>query len=80
MKNRSLLVLLAVMLLAFSALPVLADAGPPGFTFPEQPGGNVATACEAVAEHALGGPGAGNASDVALAIVLGLYFDACLGL
>lgn len=77
MKNRSLLVLAAaVLLVALAPLPVLADPGPPGFTFPEQPGDHVNTACAAVAEVLAAGRGTDNPT--ALAIVLGIYFDACI--
>jgi hypothetical protein len=59
-----------------------ADPGPPGSTYPEQPGGHVATACSAVGTN----PGAGigcafeqHASPPAAAILTGLYIDVCLG-
>jgi hypothetical protein len=57
--------------------PALADAGSPGSTFPEQPGGNVATACFAVGSNA--GTGEANQSGTAGAIVGSLFADACLG-
>jgi len=53
----------------------LADPGAPGTTFPEQPGGNVETACQAV----LSNPGEGPGSPVAQAITGGLVEDACFG-
>ncbi|MGH2658972.1 MAG: hypothetical protein ACRDHS_04725 [Actinomycetota bacterium] len=51
----------------------LADQGSPGTTFPEQPGGNVATGCQAV----ISAPGEGPGSPVAQAITTGLLEDAC---
>jgi hypothetical protein len=57
--------------------PALADAGAPGSTFPEQPGGNVAAGCIAVGTHA--GGGQANQSATAGAIVGSLFADACLG-
>lgn len=81
MRERILLMLVAtVVLVASFALAAFADRGTPGSTFPEQPGQHILTACEAVATHALGGPAFQHASPVALSIVLGLFFDACLGL
>ncbi len=62
--------------LVFAGLPATsahADQGPPGTTFPEQPGGNVATACQAV----ISAPGQGPGSPVAQAITTGLLEDAC---
>jgi hypothetical protein len=58
------------------------DAGPPGTTFPEQPGSHPATACSAVASNpgtGFGGAFSQNASPTAIGIVGGLYADACLG-
>jgi hypothetical protein len=57
---------------------VLADAGSPGSTFPEQPG--TPPGCDPV----LSNPGTGTdghamASETALAIVNGLVADACFG-
>ncbi len=79
MRERILPVLVAtVVLVASFGLAAFADRGTPGSTFPEQPGQNVAAGCAAVAEHALGGPAQENASPFALAIVLGLFFDACV--
>jgi hypothetical protein len=59
-----------------------ADPGPPGSTFPEQPGGNVATACSAVGTNpgtGIGGRFEQHASPTASAILAGLYTDVCLG-
>ncbi len=61
----------------FAGLPAksaLADQGPPGTTFPEQPGANIATGCQAV----ISAPGEGPGSSVAQAITTGLLEDACL--
>jgi hypothetical protein len=55
----------------------LADAGSPGSTFPEQPGGNVATGCFAVGTHT--GTAEANQSGTAGAILESLFADACLG-
>jgi hypothetical protein len=57
--------------------PALADAGAPGSTFPEQPGGNVAVACAAVGANT--GTAGANQSATAGAIVGPLFADACLG-
>jgi hypothetical protein len=57
--------------------PALADAGSPGSTFPEQPGGNVATACVAVGTNT--GTAEASQSATAGAIVGSLFTDACLG-
>jgi hypothetical protein len=65
--------------LALGAGPALADAGAPGTTFPEQPGGHVATGCGAVLTNPGSGEGGHAAlSPTALAIVGGLIEDACL--
>jgi hypothetical protein len=59
-----------------------ADRGAPGSTFPEQPGGHVATACSAVGTNpgtGLGGAFEQNAAPTAGAILAGLYNDVCLG-
>jgi hypothetical protein len=69
-------------LLAAMATPVLADAGAPGTTFPEQPGTHPATACASVTSNP--GTGAGgefgqNASPKAVVITTGLLVDACFG-
>ena len=76
-KRLILLVFVSAVLLATAASSALADAGPPGSTFPEQPGSNVATGCAAI-EGPLLGPSSGRAT-VAYDIVLGLAGDACLG-
>ena len=60
---------------AVAAAPASADPGPPGSTFPEQPGGHVTTACIAVTDHA--GTGILNMSDQAFGITSGLFGDAC---
>ena len=79
MKDRNLFTVVAMILMvAFLALPAFADAGPPGTTFPEQPGDNPATACAVVGEILLTGQAVQHASDVATAIVMGVYADACL--
>ena len=60
---------------AVAAAPASADPGPPGGTFPEQPGDHVITACTAVDTHA--GTGVMNMSDQAFGITSGLFSDAC---
>jgi hypothetical protein len=62
--------------LAVGAGPALADAGAPGATFPEQPNGNMASACAALASNPSQGD---HSSDTANAIKLGLVHDACFG-
>jgi len=74
--RRSVVILAAVSV--FAGLPAAsagADPGPPGTTFPEQPGGSVATGCEAVISN----PGQGPGSAVGQAITAGLIEDACFG-
>jgi hypothetical protein len=65
--------------LALGAAPALADSGAPGTTFPEQPNGNVATGCTAIATNpgtSMGGHA--NFSPTAGAITFGLLTDACV--
>lgn len=68
---------LAVAALTFAAAPATADPGPPGTTFPEQPGANVQNACAAI----LASPAQGlaNRAPIANTITLGLFNDACFG-
>jgi hypothetical protein len=79
------LVLVIVTALAFAATlaaSAFADAGPPGSTFPEQPGTHSQTACAAVLSNpgtGPGGPASQNMSPTAGAITSGLFADACLG-
>lgn len=72
--RRLVIVLAAVSVFAgLPATSAVADQGPPGATFPEQPGGNLATGCQAV----ISAPGQGPGSPVAQAITTGLLEDAC---
>jgi hypothetical protein len=75
MKRRLVAATAALALFATAASPAFADQGSPGSTYPEQPGTNVAPACNAI----LTGPGQGfsNDSDTAFAIQSGLFTDAC---
>jgi hypothetical protein len=82
MKRSILTVTVTAALMATGTGVASADPGAPGATYPEQPGGHGATACSAVA----GNPGTGiggafeqNAASGAVAILGGLYTDACLG-
>ena len=68
----------AVVIWIGPATAALADPGAPGHTFPEQPGGNLATACVAVdAAPATGGGTSNNVT--AFTIISGLLVDACAG-
>jgi hypothetical protein len=70
----------AALLVVAVPTAVLADAGTPGSTFPEQPSGNVSTACATVVSNpgtGVGGAAGENGSDTALAITGGLLADAC---
>lgn len=77
--RRSMVSLLAAAVIALAAPgAVLADAGSPGSTFPEQPGRP--PGCDAVLSNPGTGPGGhGMASATALAIINGLVTDACFG-
>jgi len=76
MKRRLIAGVAALALFAAVASPAAADQGPPGSTFPEQPGTNVATGCAAVLANT--GTGEANMSAGATAITTGLIVDACL--
>jgi hypothetical protein len=65
---------LALALAAAVATTAAADGGP-GTTFPEQPGGNVASGCAAVIAHTT--TGLANASPAAVGITGALLADAC---
>ena len=69
-------IVVSVAMAALTAGPALADPGTPGTTFPEQPGGNVQTACAAILSSAA--PSA-PMSPTAQAITGGLVSDACFG-
>jgi hypothetical protein len=77
MKRRLIAGAAALALFAATASPASADRGSPGSTFPEQPGANVATGCNAVVANT--GTGLANMSDGAFAIANGLVIDACFG-
>jgi len=81
MKRLTVSALTAFGLLLVSVAPVYADAGSPGGTFPEQPGTNIATACNSVLSNPGTGQGgaASHDSSTAAAITGGLVFDACFG-
>jgi hypothetical protein len=69
-------------LAAAAAAGGLADAGPPGTTFPEQPGSHVANGCSAVTSNpgtGTGGQAGQHFSPTAGAITGGLLADACFG-
>ena len=76
MKRRLIAGAAALALFAAVASPAAADQGPPGSTFPEQPGTNVATGCDAVLANT--GTGEANLAAMANAITTGLITDACL--
>jgi hypothetical protein len=64
------------------AAPAFADAGPPGTTFPEQPGSHVQGGCNGVTSNPGTGPGGSgmqNMSPTAGQITGGLLADACFG-
>ena len=77
MKRRILPILIAGALMAVGAAPALGDAGPPGSTFPEEPGANVGTGCGAVLANT--GTGEANMSAEANAITTSIIGDACFG-
>lgn len=80
---------LTVSVLATAALMVatssiaLADPGPPGTTFPEQPGEKPATACAKLISNPgtglEGGASGAHISPTAAAITMGLLADGCFG-
>jgi hypothetical protein len=64
------------------AAPAFADAGPPGTTFPEQPGSHLQGGCNGVTSNPGTGPGGRgmqNMSPTAGQITGGLLADACFG-
>jgi len=81
--KRRILTGVAVLTLSLAAAgSARADAGAPGSTFPEQPGDHMQTACTALATNPATSPGGvveQHTSGTALAILNGLYLDACLG-
>jgi hypothetical protein len=77
MKRRLVAGAAALALFAATASPAFADQGAPGSTFPEQPGTNVATGCDAILANT--GTAISHDSDVAFAIQSGLVMDGCLG-
>jgi hypothetical protein len=81
MKRIILTISAAALLALWAPAAVLADAGAPGSTYPEQPGANVGNACATITSNPGTGTGgqAGHASQTAAAIVSGLLVDACLG-
>jgi hypothetical protein len=82
MKRRILTVTVTAVRMATSTGVASADRGAPGATYPEQPAGHPATACAAVGTNpgtGMGGAFEQNAASGALAILGGLYTDACLG-
>ncbi|HEX9597910.1 MAG TPA: hypothetical protein VF963_00910 [Gaiellaceae bacterium] len=82
MRRRTLTIVASAALMTATAGSALADAGPPGTTFPEQPGTNPQTACAAVSTNpgtGFGGQFGQNASPRAVAIATGLFADACAG-
>ena len=81
MKRRILPILVAGALMAVGATPALGDAGPPGTTFPEQPGSNLQNACVAVTSNPGTSPGGvfdQNVSPIADEITNGILVDACV--
>jgi TRAP-type C4-dicarboxylate transport system permease large subunit len=82
MRRRILTIVVSASLMAGMAGSALADAGPPGTTFPEQPGSHAQAGCAAVTTNpgtGFGGQSGQNASPTALAITNGLLVDACFG-
>jgi hypothetical protein len=81
MRRRILAILAAASLMAVSVSPAWGDAGAPGTTFPEQPGGHVRNACVAITTNpgtSLGGVFDAHASDLANDLTSALLRDACL--
>jgi hypothetical protein len=81
---RRLIVTISMAGVLLAAVPgtVLADAGNPGGTFPEQPGTNVQGGCTAVTTNpgtGAGGQASQNGSPTASAITTALLTDACFG-
>jgi hypothetical protein len=78
MQRRLVTVVGTFLLFTAAASAAEADAGTPGSTFPEQPGGHVQPACAAIGVS----PGFATAplhrSATANAITEGLYTDACV--
>jgi len=81
MKRRLAAGAAALALFAAAASPALADQGSPGTTFPEQPGNNPQTGCQALFTNpgtGPTGPALPNASPTpAGGIVVGNFTDAC---
>jgi hypothetical protein len=79
--KRLLCTLGASVVLAVSLVgSAFADAGPPGSTFPEQPGSHTAGGCAAVTSNpgtGVGGTAGQHYSPQAMAITTGLLADAC---
>jgi len=82
MQRRIVSILVVGACMTLGASTALADPGPPGSTFPEQPGTNPQAACMAVTTNP-GSGATGRAGEVispnAGAIVGGLVQDACFG-
>lgn len=72
----------AALMVATSGV-ALADPGPPGSTFPEQPGEKPATACAKITTNPgtglEGGASGAHISPTAAAITTGLLTDGCFG-
>jgi len=81
MKRLTISALAAFGLMLVSMAPAYADSGSPGSTFPEQPGTNVANACNSVLSNPGTGTGGAASHDSATAasITGGLIVDACFG-
>jgi len=82
MRHRLTLLAGAAALALSAGAPATVAAGPPGTNFPEQPDGNVSTACAAVLSNAGNGDtGAAtlNQSATAGTIKTDLVIDACFG-
>ena len=78
--NKAVTTLVTVGLMVLGAGPVLADAGAPGTTFPEQPSGpGVQVACTQLASNAGFPQRSTKPAPVAITITVGVYLDACAG-
>lgn len=77
--RRLIAIVASALLLAAAAGPALADAGAPGSTYPEQPGGHVENACAVLTSPTSPSQAAWHRSLVADTIVYGLLGDACFG-
>jgi hypothetical protein len=81
-KHLVIALVLALALAAAIAATALADTGPPGSTYPEQPGSHNQKGCAAVISNpgtGVGGQAGQSMSSTAGAITSGLLADACFG-